>query len=69
MLAIREDDLSGEATRALHLAGMHANSPSGHVFVPDLSDLQAPNMTVLSAWSRSAESFSGRCFCTRLTGG
>src|SRR4051794_15390678 len=53
MLVIREDDLSGEATRALlalHLAGMHANSPPGHAFALDLSGLQAPNVTVWTAW-------------------
>lgn len=53
MLVIREDDLSGEATRALlalHLAGMHASSPPGQVFALDLSGLQAPNVTVWTAW-------------------
>jgi len=51
---IREDDLSGEPTRELlrlHLAGMHANSPPGCVFALDLSGLQAPNVTVWTAWS------------------
>jgi putative acetyltransferase len=55
MLEIREDDLSGEPSRALlrfHLAGMHGNSPPGHVFALDLSGLKAPNVTVWSAWSR-----------------
>jgi putative acetyltransferase len=53
-LEIREDDLSGEASRdllALHLTGMHASSPPGHVFALDLSGLQAPNVTVWSAWA------------------
>lgn len=57
MLAIREDDLSGEATcalLALHLAGMHANSPAGHVFALDLSGLKAPGVTVWSAWDGDA---------------
>jgi putative acetyltransferase len=57
MLEIRLDDLSGHATRellALHLAGMHGNSPPGHVFALDLSGLQAPNVTVWSAWKGSA---------------
>lgn len=52
MLAIQEDDLTGKETRALlaiHLAGMHANSPPGHVFALDLSGLQAPNVTVWTA--------------------
>lgn len=53
VVEIREDDLSGEATRsllALHLAGMHANSPPGHVFALDLSGLLSPDVTVWSAW-------------------
>ena len=52
-LTIQRDDLSGEATRALlsiHLAGMHADSPPGHVFALDLSGLQAPEVTVWSVW-------------------
>ncbi|MBS2029098.1 MAG: GNAT family N-acetyltransferase [Deltaproteobacteria bacterium] len=50
---IRLDDLSGAPTRellALHLAGMHASSPPGHSFALDLSGLQAPGVTVWSAW-------------------
>jgi putative acetyltransferase len=53
MLRIRQDDLTGEATRALlalHLGGMHANSPPGSVFALDLSGLRAPDVTVWSAW-------------------
>lgn len=53
MFLIREDDLSGEATRALlalHLAGMHANSPPGSVFALDLSGLQVPEVTVWTVW-------------------
>lgn len=53
MLVIRQDDLSGDATRALlafHLAGMHENSPPGHVFALDLSELRQPNVTVWTAW-------------------
>jgi putative acetyltransferase len=52
-MEIRIDDLSSAATRELlrlHLAGMHANSPPGHVFALDLSGLQAPGVTVWSAW-------------------
>lgn len=52
---IREDDLSGQETRALlelHLAGMHANSPPGSVFALDLSGLTAANVTVWTAWHR-----------------
>lgn len=47
------DDLSGEATRnllALHLAGMHENSPPDSVFALDLSGLQAPGITVWTLW-------------------
>ena len=53
MYDIREDDLTGEATRdllRLHLAGMHANSPPGSVFALDLSGLKAPGVTVWTAW-------------------
>jgi putative acetyltransferase len=52
-MEIRADDLSSDATRELlrlHLAGMHANSPPGHVFALDLSGLQLPEVTVWSAW-------------------
>jgi putative acetyltransferase len=57
MLVIREDDLSGQQTRellALHLSGMHASSPPGHVFALDLSGLRTPDVTVWSAWRGSA---------------
>lgn len=50
---IRRDDLSGEVVRqllALHLAGMHENSPPGHVFALDLSGLTAEGVTVWSVW-------------------
>jgi putative acetyltransferase len=50
---IRQDDLSGQAVQALlalHLGGMHANSPPGHVFALDLSGLRAADMTVWSVW-------------------
>jgi putative acetyltransferase len=53
MIVIREDDLAGEATRALvalHLAEMHAFSPPGHVFALDSSGLMAPDVTVWTAW-------------------
>ncbi|WP_293676394.1 GNAT family N-acetyltransferase [uncultured Phenylobacterium sp.] len=56
-LEIRPDDLSGEATRelvALHLAGMHENTPAGHVFALDLSGLTAPGVTLWSAWRGGA---------------
>ena len=50
---IRVDDLLSSAKQALlrlHLAGMHASSPPGHVFALDLSGLTAPDVTVWSAW-------------------
>ena len=53
-LEIREDDLSGEPTRELlrlHLAGMHADSPPGHVFALDLSGLRTPSVTIWTAWT------------------
>jgi putative acetyltransferase len=57
MLIIRPDDLSGEPVRALlalHLSGMHASSPPGHVFALDLSGLIDPQVTVWSAWDGEA---------------
>ena len=57
MLEIREDDLAGEAPRALvafHLAEMLANSPPDSVFALDLSGLQAPDVTVWTAWDGDA---------------
>ncbi|CAN5442981.1 GNAT family N-acetyltransferase [soil metagenome] len=50
---IRIDDLASDQTRALlalHLAGMHANSPADHVRALDLTGLQTPNVTVWTAW-------------------
>ena len=52
-MEIRVDDLSGSPTQALlrlHLAGMNANTPAGHVFALDLSGLRARGVTVWSAW-------------------
>lgn len=56
-LIVRIDDLSSAPTRALlnlHLSGMQANSPSGHVFALDLSGLDAPEVTLWSAWAGEA---------------
>ncbi|WP_395651082.1 GNAT family N-acetyltransferase [Brevundimonas sp.] len=56
-LTIRPDDLSSEPTRALlalHLAGMHANSPPDHVRALDLTGLQTPDITVFTAWRGEA---------------
>jgi len=55
---IRPDDLSGQQTRALlalHLAGMHENSPPEAVFALDISGLQAPEVMVWSAWDETGE--------------
>lgn len=49
------DDLSGDGARALlalHLQGMHANSPPGAVFALDLSGLQTPQVTVWTVRER-----------------
>ncbi len=57
MLDIRQDDLSHEAVRALlaiHLDGMHANSPPGAVTALDLSGLQLPEVTVWTVWRHGA---------------
>ena len=53
MFEVRNDDLSGEGTLrllALHLAGMHANSPPDSVYALDLSGPKAPSITVWSVW-------------------
>jgi len=53
MLEIREDDLTGAATRglvALHLSGMRQNTPEGHVFALDVSALKAPGVSFWTAW-------------------
>lgn len=50
---ILQDELLSEQTRsllALHLAGMHENSPPEAVFTLDLSGLQQPEITVWSVW-------------------
>ena len=52
---IREDDLSGPATRALvalHLQGMRANTPPEAVYALDVSGLIQPDVTVWTAWDR-----------------
>jgi putative acetyltransferase len=69
---IREDDLSSQATQdllRLHLAGMHSNSPPGHVFALDLSGLQVPEVTVWSAWEGSAICGIGALKCLDATTG
>jgi putative acetyltransferase len=53
-MKIREDDLSHQQIielLRLHLAGMHENSPPGHVFALDLSGLKTPDVTVWTLWN------------------
>jgi putative acetyltransferase len=53
-LNIREDDLSGEAIRALvalHLSGMHAESPPDKVHALPVERLRASDVTFWSAWA------------------
>lgn len=53
LLDIRQDDLSGDATRALiayHQAGMLDDSPPGTSYALDLSGLQTSEITVWSVW-------------------
>lgn len=52
-VTIIEDDLSGEAIRelvALHLSGMHANSPACKVHALPVEKLRQPGVTFYSAW-------------------
>lgn len=52
-ITIIEDDLSGEAIRglvAIHLAGMHANSPACKVHALPVEKLRQPGVTFYSAW-------------------
>ncbi|PZU37895.1 MAG: GNAT family N-acetyltransferase [Microbacterium sp.] len=52
-LEIRDDDLTGSATRALiarHLAGMHEDSPPESVHALGIDALTGPGMRVWSAW-------------------
>ena len=57
MLTIKQDDVSGEATRALiahHVAGMREGSPPGHSFALDLSGYTRPDVTLWTAWAGQA---------------
>ncbi len=52
-LRIERDDLTGEQSRmlvALHLAGMHSDSPPDAVFALPIDSLRAPYIRVWSAW-------------------
>jgi putative acetyltransferase len=54
---IREDDLSGAKIRdliAYHQRTIHADSPPGKSYTLGLSSLQAPDITVWSAWEGDA---------------
>ncbi|MCY1670208.1 GNAT family N-acetyltransferase [Novosphingobium sp. SL115] len=56
-LRIVEDDLSGEAIRALvalHLDGMHAHSPACKVHALPVEKLRQPGVTFFSAWAGDA---------------
>jgi putative acetyltransferase len=47
------DDLSSSEVQGLvaeHLAGMHANTPAGHVHALAIDGLRAPEITFWSAW-------------------
>ncbi len=50
---VRPDDLSSPQIQALvgeHLAGMHGNTPAGHVHALALDGLRAPGVSFWSAW-------------------
>ena len=50
---VRVDDLSSAEVQALvaeHLAGMHGNTPTGHVHALALDGLRQPGITFLTAW-------------------
>ncbi|MCA7025388.1 MULTISPECIES: GNAT family N-acetyltransferase [Stenotrophomonas] len=52
-IIVRPDDLSSPQVQALvteHLAGMHGNTPAGHVHALALDSLRAPGITFWSAW-------------------
>ncbi len=52
-LLVRPDDLSSPQVQALvgeHLAGMHGNTPAGHVHALALDGLRAPGVSFWSAW-------------------
>ena len=52
-IEVRVDDLSSDESQALvaeHLAGMHSDSPPGHVNALAVAALQAPAVTFWTAW-------------------
>jgi putative acetyltransferase len=53
-IIVRRDDLSSAEVQALiaeHLAGMHSNSPPGHVNALAIESLRAPGVTFWAAWA------------------
>ena len=53
MTRITPCDFDDERVKALlrrHLEGMHANSPPGHVFALDWSELQKPEISFYTLW-------------------
>ena len=53
MPVIKPGDFDDERVKALltwHLEGMHANSPPGHVFALDWSELQKPEISFYALW-------------------
>lgn len=55
-IQIQTDDLSSAEVQALiaeHLAGMHGNSPPGHVNALAVESLKSPVITFWSAWDGS----------------
>jgi putative acetyltransferase len=66
---IRQDDLTGNASRelvALHLAGMHANSPPENVFALDVSGLLGPAIKFYTIWD--GEKIAGMGALKKLDG-
>lgn len=52
-ILVRPDDLSSLEVQALiaeHLAGMHGNTPAGHVHALAIDGLRAPEIAFWSAW-------------------
>lgn len=56
-ITVRQDDLSSAEVQSLiaeHLAGMHSNSPAGHVHALAIENLRAPSVTFWAAWADGA---------------
>ena len=52
-MVIKPGDFDDSRIKALltrHLEGMHANSPPGHVFALDWSELQTPDISFYALW-------------------